>query len=68
MKSWKTTLGGILAGTGTLFAGLFPEWSRYGLFVSGAGTVLLGLAARDNNVSSEDVGIKPAPPLSPKAP
>ena len=59
MSSWKTTVGGILSGGGILFAQHFPDWSKWGLFASALGSVILGLSARDNNKSSEDVGVKP---------
>lgn len=56
MKSWKTTLGGILSGGGLAFAQFFPQWSKWGMFASALGSVLLGIAARDNSVTSEQAG------------
>ena len=54
--SWKTTVGGLLSGVGTLFAGLFPQWANWGHLAAGAGTVIIGLSARDNGVTSEQAG------------
>ena len=56
MSSWKTTLAGLLSGGGILFAQQFPEWQKWGLFASALGSLLMGLAARDNDKSSEEVG------------
>lgn len=56
MTSWKTTLGGLLSGGGLIFAQFFPEWSRWGMFAAALGSVLLGIAARDNGVTSEQSG------------
>lgn len=68
MKSWKTTLGGVLAGAGLLFADQFPQWSKWGLFIASLGTLLTGLAARDHNVTSEQSGLIPtAVPPTPAA-
>ena len=59
MKSWKTTLGGILLALGTPLAGLVEEsWVKY----VGIGMITLGgllmSQARDHNVSSEDEGVR----------
>jgi hypothetical protein len=56
VKSWKTTVSGLLAGGGLAFAEFFPEFARYGHFAAAIGTVLAGLFARDNNVTSEQAG------------
>jgi len=64
MKSWKTTVGGILSGAGITFAQFFPEHAKFGNFAAALGTLLLGLAARDNNKSSEDVGAKNGGPVT----
>ena len=55
MKSWKTSLGGILAAIGI---GLRdnPKTSAYAPIVEGLGVFLLGMSARDNKVSSEQAG------------
>lgn len=56
MTSWKTTFGGLLSAGGLLFAQFFPEWSRWGMFAAALGSALLGLAARDNDVTSQQSG------------
>lgn len=53
MKSWKTTIGGLLSGGGLLFAQFFPQYASAGNFVAAFGSLILGMAARDNNVTSE---------------
>jgi hypothetical protein len=65
--SWKTTLFGLMAGIGAailggyelkpeLLAG-FPKWlPGIALLMSSIGTACVGLAARDNNVTSEQAG------------
>lgn len=58
-KSWKTTLGGILASVGiTLGNSEDKTLSLIGQILSAAGTFIIGISARDNAVSSEEVGIK----------
>lgn len=58
MKSWKTTLGGILLGIGTPLAtageGLYKT---VGTVLATIGGLLMAFA-RDNNVTSEDAGAK----------
>jgi len=66
MRSWRTTVCGVLsiiAAGITLIAiplldadpGTMPNWSAFGVAaVAGIGLIF----ARDNNKSSEDVGIK----------
>jgi hypothetical protein len=67
MKSWKTTAAGagtIIATLGTTLNQLFdgnpatnPDWNMVlPLLFTGC----IGLFARDNNVSSEQVGVKPS--------
>lgn len=59
MKSWKTTVGGVLLGIGTPLAGAGEGiYKTIGLILATIGGVLVGVAARDNNVSSEAAGIK----------
>lgn len=59
MKSWKTTLAGVLAAVGTyLAANEAGVVHTIGQLLVGAGPLLIGLFARDNNVSSEQAGIK----------
>lgn len=65
MRSWRTSLAGILLIAGTIFTGASalldnkPETTIN--FDASAAAIVAGLAllsARDNRVSSEDVGIK----------
>ena len=67
MTSWRTTVGGLCAGVGgaiigakaTGVVGVVPVWLMWiGIILAAAGPVLLGTVARDNNKSSEDVGVK----------
>ena len=55
MKSWKTSLGGILAAIGIVLRDN-PKTAVYASLVEGVGIVLIGMSARDNKVSSEQVG------------
>jgi hypothetical protein len=74
MKSWKTTIGGIVTALGAALLAIStesnaPHWLKMlGIGFSTFGPGLLGLAARDNNVSSEDAGIKPTSPPRPTLP
>ena len=66
--SWKTTLGGSCTAAGTLLLGAgaldwMPAEQQYkammaGFIMMAAGTFFAGLFARDNNKSSENVGVK----------
>ena len=59
--SWKTTLFGILAAMGTGLSQTQPSNSWLGvagLLLAMAGTAGMGMTARDNDKSSEDVGAK----------
>lgn len=58
--SWKTTLGGILAAIGTgLQAVKDPSWvALIGQILGGIGVLVIGAAARDNGVTSEQSGAK----------
>ena len=59
MKSWKTTLGGVLGAIGAALVAMDDIFLKAaGSVLSAVGVLLLGLAARDNNVSSEDAGAK----------
>lgn len=59
MKSWKTTLGGILASVGiTLGNSEDKTLALIGQILAAAGTFIIGLSARDNGVSSESAGAK----------
>jgi len=59
MKSWKTTVCGVLALVGPLIAQFYPEHANHGNFIGALGAGLGLLFARDNRVTSEDIGIKP---------
>lgn len=57
--SWKTSLGGILLSIGTLVAASQDEKTHaIGAGVAAVGSIILGLAARDNGVTSEQAGAK----------
>jgi sulfite exporter TauE/SafE len=59
MASWKTTLGGILSALGLAISQMEdPIYKAVGAIISGIGMLLLGIAARDNKVSSEKAGAK----------
>ena len=57
MKSWKTTLGGILLALGGWASTQADPWwlFKVGGFLNIIGALLLGGAARDNNVPSEAI-------------
>lgn len=58
-KSWKTTFGGLLIGAGQLSPQVLPpSWQWASAALTGIGGLILGAAARDNNVSSEQAGAK----------
>ena len=68
--SWKTTVFGVLAGVGAGITGAylikpeilapFPAWlPGLGVLLSSISTACLGMAARDNNKTSEQVGAGP---------
>lgn len=57
MKSWKTTVGGILIAMVPVFQNVPQAWAYWvakALFI--IGPILLGAAARDNKVTSEQAG------------
>lgn len=61
MKSWKTTLCGVLALVGGGLTQFYPEYAKLGGFLAFIGSGAGLLFARDNNVTSEQVGAnKPA--------
>jgi hypothetical protein len=62
-KSWKTSLAALSSALGLALSqappDALPHWLRVaGLILSVIGLALAGIFARDNDVSSEDVGIK----------
>ncbi len=61
MKSWKTFASGLVAAVGLYLAKQTdPSWlHNIGDILSMIGTAGTGFFARDNNVSSEQAGIKP---------
>ena len=74
-SSWKTSLFGLMAGVGAGITGAylikpdalasFPHWlPGVGVLLTSIGTTCLGLAARDNNKSSEQVGAGGPSPIS----
>ncbi len=59
MKSWKTTFGGFLSAIGiTLSQSSDKVLGPIGAILMAVGTLLIGYAARDNSVSSEEAGAK----------
>ena len=59
MKSWKTTLCGVLGIVGAAITQFFPEYPlvfKVGGFMAAIGPALGLLFARDNNVTSEQAG------------
>jgi hypothetical protein len=55
--SWKTTVAGILLGIGTpLASGGDGIYKTIGIALATLGSLLMGFSARDNKVTSEDVG------------
>lgn len=59
MKSWKTTLFGSLTLVGTLGGQFYPQFAHHGAFLAALATGLGLIFSRDNNVSSESLGITP---------
>lgn len=64
-SSWKTSLGGILTALGATIittqqqGAPLPAWLSWaGMGMTIFGPALMGVAARDNKVSSEEAGAK----------
>lgn len=63
--SWKTTVSGIIVFLSLFFGEIKKEFdsddkthANWNVIVEAAGLLWMGLAARDNNVSSEEAGAK----------
>lgn len=61
MTSWKTLVGGIVGLIGGILQAIpGPDWLRQlGVVIAGCGVGVLGITARDNDKTSEDVGAVP---------
>jgi len=58
-RSWKTTLGGaVLALSPVIKQAVKPEYAWLGDAAMTLGALILGAAARDNNVTSEQAGAR----------
>lgn len=60
MKSWKTTVGGLLIAAGSFLQTIdTPSWMPVlGISLVGIGGLIAGTSARDNDKTSEDVKAK----------
>jgi hypothetical protein len=60
MKSWKTTVCGIIAAAaaGVASADMDPIVTKIAGIIAAIATAALGYFARDNKVTSEDAGAK----------
>ena len=60
MKSWKTSLFGILAAAagGVAAAGLDPTITKIAMIIASVATAAMGFFARDKDVTSEQQGVK----------
>jgi NAD/NADP transhydrogenase beta subunit len=58
--SWRTSLGGIIGAVGAILMQVStpPRCATLGHALAGLATVIIGLSARDANVSSEQQGAK----------
>lgn len=56
--SWKTTVGGLLIALGESLSNAEGLLGDVGRILTPLGAILLGLAARDNNVTSERAGAR----------
>ena len=57
MKSWRTTLGGML-GVAAIAMKHVPQTEAWSDAVAALSLAILGITARDNKVSSEQAGAK----------
>jgi hypothetical protein len=48
MIHWRTTMCGIIGGTGALIAQFFPEYAKAGAFISAFGIMLQGAFSADS--------------------
>lgn len=56
MKNWKTTLGGILAASGTAMqASEDAQTKLIGVVIGAIGALIMGLGGKDNNVTGGTV-------------
>lgn len=51
--SWKTTVGGVMAAVGAVLIPWGSPWREIGEVLAAAGASLVGITARDDDVSSE---------------
>ena len=56
-RSWKTTACGIAALVGTVIIQFYPEFARHGNALIALATGVGLLVARDNNVTSDQLGL-----------
>ncbi len=63
MKSWKTSLCGVLILVGGIVSKFFPEYGNYGAAAMALGSGLGLIFARDNSVTSEQAGAVTGRPL-----
>lgn len=57
-SSWKTTTSGVIAIAAIVVANWFPQYKGLLDTITGVAVSLGLISARDNNVTSEDVGAK----------
>jgi len=62
-RNWITTLAGIMAAAGSATPFLPPPYNAYAGAAGAVGVALLGLSARQANVSSDDMRKGELPPV-----